>query len=317
MVQIHQKPSAHIIKGKFEWDPQYDSPEEVLGAHLEACDPLRTEYACYIRSIPHQKALKVMGNDQETVKKALNRLRGAFFQAIARSRANSLLPVYLLNPVDRDALSSKIVFRPVYPIGVDSKDVDDQHKALGVQTCLESESVGDDEVTRRVHRADRLVDENARRFRKAATKALATAKYFRGNLQMSAIFGVFLLKRYRNDINDIESFEAMMEEDQVEGSVSPGCAAFNHQLLSALQTSTMIHDPKNPEDIHALPRPKYSAAFLMRHKHTKPDLRLDVEFELDRNSNDADCLMRKWSRYIHDHEQSVKLLDACLIDLQR
>lgn len=308
---------AYFLPAKFEWDPEYDTPAEVLGPHLEACDPLRTEFACYIRSVPHQQSLLVMGNDPKNVKTVLNRLRGAFFQAIARGKAHLTQSLYLLNPIQEEQVSARVIFESVWPGGQSVRDRwGRSSKALGVKACLEAGWIEDAGSTQYGQRTEKIPTENIKRFGKSVNKALATAKYFRGNLHMSATFGVFLLQRYKGDVHDFEALEAMMDEDQVEGGVDYESVSLEDIVLTKITASTLLTDPSNPTNISVTPKPMYGAALLVKHKDVA-DLRLDVEFMHEQHTGDVSCPTRRWSRFIYGPQQNVKLLDVSLVDLQR
>ena len=305
------------IVGKFEWDTSYSGPGDILGARLEACDPIRTDLCVFVTLDRNQSgAIRVQGENPDNVKLALNRLRGSFFQAISRDNAGHTEAVYLFNPVPKNARASQIRFVPVYPPGMKS-NMHDESMALGVKSCLDPTEVDDDELRSRTIRAEELPAENANRLKKAMVKALQTAKFFRGDLRMRATFGVFLLKRYRRGVSDFEGFEAMMSEgDQIDGDVDPNTAQLGSEIVGRLLQAPGIY-PGDVNESSVLPKATYSAKFLMKHKHDIPDLRFEAEFGYDQAAKYTHNLTRKWSRSIHAPGHNVKLLDICLVDLPR
>ena len=300
-----------ISIGFFEWDPDYDTPEEVLGAHLEACDPLRMEYSCYIQSQPGQKKLHVMGNDPENIKQVLVRLRGCVFQAVARGRINHLPIIHLFRPVSHHRLSSSVNFQQANSQGLPPMSWE---RPVGVKPSLEPVGASDMDVVERVQAARPLPKGDSKRFTNAVKKAFSTAKYFRGNLQMRATFGTFLLQRFRGNIQDVEEFEIMMGEDQVEGGVSD--VALKDNVLDSFVQHEMFLHPLDQTQTRVQPEPSYSGSFLMKHKKDIADLRLDVDFSYDTKTKDIGTPTQRWSRYIYTPDHPVRLLNACLIDLE-
>ena len=301
------------IQGKFEWDAAYSSPADILGTRLEACDPLRTELTCFISPDKVQAtAIKVHGNDHEKVKLVLNRLRGAFCQAISRDNASHTKAVYIFNPIPKPAQRSIIVYEPIRAPGASSTDDSD---ADGVRVSLAPADIDDEDLRRRTQRAQELPADNAKRLKKAMIKALTTAKYFRGNLRMRATFGVFLLKRYRRGVNDVEGFEDMMNEDGVDGNLDANSVYFRSNVVEELKGNPIVWKPQG--DPPALPKPTYSAKFLLKHKHDVPDLKFEAEFDYDEEGSYPLSLAKRWSRFIHAPGLTVKLLDVCLVDLTR
>jgi hypothetical protein len=82
---------AHDSIGHFHWPNDGDlRPDEVMGKTYEALDPIRMECKCYIVWIDDTSTFRVMG-DLEQVKRALHRIRMAYFQIAAQS----VIPVHL------------------------------------------------------------------------------------------------------------------------------------------------------------------------------------------------------------------------------
>jgi hypothetical protein len=82
---------AHHSIGHFHWPNDGDlRPDEVMGKTYEALDPIRMECKCYIVWIDDMSTFRVMG-DLEAVKRALHRIRMAYFQIAAQS----VIPVHL------------------------------------------------------------------------------------------------------------------------------------------------------------------------------------------------------------------------------
>lgn len=57
-------------------------PQEILGTHYEALDPIRMDCSCYV--VWKNNAFQVMGKSLDRVKAALLRLRQTIFQITAK-----------------------------------------------------------------------------------------------------------------------------------------------------------------------------------------------------------------------------------------
>lgn len=71
-------------------------PQESLGRNWEALDPIRMEERCYISCNRQNLMFKIQGKRPKTVKTALLRLRGCYFQISARQIDSQTL--YILHP---------------------------------------------------------------------------------------------------------------------------------------------------------------------------------------------------------------------------
>ncbi|KAL9088084.1 MAG: hypothetical protein Q9159_003282 [Coniocarpon cinnabarinum] len=315
---FRRDPEENVIfpaAGKLVWDMSYSSPSEVLGTRFEACDSLRTEYRCFI--VPdkqHEAVLRIYGDDNEKVKRVINRLRGSYFQAISRDKANRNGSEYLFNRVPRKSLCCRVAFETLFERdpGTGNPSV-----ALGARALLETDQIDNIALQKRAMRAEELPAENARRLNKATGKALHMAKYFRGNLRMRATFGIFLLKKFRQT-SDFEEFEDMMSEgDQVDGDVDADIARVNGSVMKKFVVNPCVvnlHGLRGPND---LPKPTYSTRFLLKHKSEGLDLKFDAEFDYDEDNDYVHIFAKRWSRNIHAPGYSVKLLDVCLVDLNK
>ena len=83
--RFRQYPPVHMgfaAIGTFHWPVKDYSPQEILGTHYEALDPIRMDCSCYV--VWKNDAFQVMGMTMDRVKAALLRLRQTVFQIAAK-----------------------------------------------------------------------------------------------------------------------------------------------------------------------------------------------------------------------------------------
>lgn len=303
------------FQGIFEWRANYDSPEEVLGRNLEACDAIRTKLACYITLDSMQKTLKVAGDKPENVKQAIKRLRGTFFQAVARDRASQSQPKFLITKsqaIDPEAEVEMTPFLSSHEQGSKSTLQDRDGKNVeGARPCLVDHVLDDSHTFSR--------EKDVAAVKKVIERALPTLQNFQGNLEMRARLGTFVLKKYRKGMHSFEDFQNMLEDEEVDGGIYTETDVSGDDMLFRLEHHREMMLPgsgsyERPDVLNI--GPTFAATFLVN-LNEKSLFKLDVKFIRNENRN-IERVSNIWSRMPSaDPTVTLKVLDVCLIDLKR
>lgn len=72
--------------GSFMWPSKEIRPQDVLGLSYEALDDIRYECEVYIMFVREKGTIEVLGDDQESVQQAVDRIFGTFCEIAARNR---------------------------------------------------------------------------------------------------------------------------------------------------------------------------------------------------------------------------------------
>ena len=190
-----------------------------MGKSYEALDPIRMDFSCYIIWDEKRSSLKLMGNDPDMVRTASIRVRGAFFQVVARYI--DVGHIYLLQiPTNGRAPLNTRILEYCAP-RVLGRESNPKTKEVAVKADLEQ--AGDWSERNLLQESGHRSRLNAKRMREITLRLLDRLRYYKGNLTLQFRLGAFVLQRYRPPPSagwPFEDLEKMLKEQQFEGMVS-------------------------------------------------------------------------------------------------
>ncbi len=218
---IYKSLSLTNAQGTFEWPANIHRPEEVLGKSLEELDSIRMEHHCYISYDPTSNIINVMGNNPTNVQKALIKVRGTYFEVVARG--TETLTRYLLVPITGNSTGAYVKLVPYGENTGKATGVSDgtTNKIPKVTPQIRGNKFDTDEHLKSHGTAGEAAQRNSAIIEHAISVSLHNLCYYRGHIKMRARLGTFLLTRYRNkEHQTLAQFETMMKDSQVIGEVT-------------------------------------------------------------------------------------------------
>ncbi len=209
------------MQGTFEWPADIHRPEQVLGKSLEELDSIRMEHHCYISYDPSSNIIKVMGNNPTNVQKALIKVRGTYFEVVARGTETPTR--YLLAPLTGNSNGAYVKLVPYGENTGTATGVLDvkPNKIPKVTPQIRGSQVDTEEHSNSFDTAGEAAQRNSATIEHAISVSLQNLCYYRGHIKMRARLGTFLLTRYRNkEHQTLAQFETMMKDSQVIGEVT-------------------------------------------------------------------------------------------------
>lgn len=317
-VAVHANAKTQAL---FDWPIDHDHPSQIAGKNLEAYDPIRTELSCFIVLDSHQRAIRIMGDNFQNVKKALKRVRISLFQTVARKRPQRVL--YLIHPLTGDGLRTDVKLSPY----TTSKDL--MSKRSGPPKMIPKMSgplIIGHERSRRENSVDEKYESNLRAFESAISTVLATLRHYRGSIRMRAVLGVFVLSSYKKrDSQSVDDFEEMMEDHQVKGSTVDD-NSLDQSILKYTATANSFLSPIDTFDNLMSVRPAFDATFICAYGSAV--YRLDASYTQQANGEIA-CTLKTWTKLNHieadpqdglsewTKEPENKLLDINIVNLDQ
>ncbi|KAK4958606.1 hypothetical protein LTR66_013166 [Elasticomyces elasticus] len=295
----------------FRWPVEDFSPEEILGNSLEAFDPFRTGLSVYIVYDKARSSIKVMGNKEENVKKALVSVRTTCFQVTARQRQP--LRLYCL----RGATFTRVhIIDHALPTNVSGA------VAWGKPPMAKTpRGIGALEISSKeeMSRLNRLHIKNC------IMHVLRATKYYRGNIEMRVRLGVFTVQSYRKTATGTylwTEFEDMIKESQFQGSVTQelGNPTLEASALARIQTKEGIFFPLDGMTAKLVDvTPFFSATFIIM-AEPSPGMGNDAglyrfEIAFQQSDKEFETTSRKWSRCEKYSNEPTALLDVSSINL--
>ncbi|KAJ9647904.1 hypothetical protein H2199_001680 [Coniosporium tulheliwenetii] len=332
-----------VSTARFPWPEDKVSfrPEQVLGSNLEALDPIRMDCQCYITLEKGSKFLQVLGENEEQVHSALQRLKVTCDQVLARNFEPA--KIVFLMPLKDMACEIQLLpyggpkvagrYLNPEPIGrfpvIRRRDTESKRgkasrgsKSNSEASVLSSSSGSapslEDPQQDRIIIIGRLEEEVA--------WALQELRHFRGNLQLRVKLGTPVLTKYpkpknKNDqyIYSVSEFAEIIENPEVESFVTqeighPGVG--RHVLQRLVQNGHHLLCPEDPmaselKDV----KPVFSGVFMIRSPDGSGDLRLQVDFKEEAGSYGTTPM--RWCKAERGKKEPTLLLDASTVDLER
>ena len=209
--RFQQEPAEGIVfnfTGSFLWPVDEVTPTDLLGASLEALDPLRTQFQCHIIFDARLSVFRILTNDEQSVRNTLIRIQGVMKEYAAR--VHRPLIRYYIEPPDVAAYREEIKTVPsdsllpnsgsaLIPL-MTGKTLEPKarNKWMRQKTSLKTQS-------------DRGVEEGLRRI-------IPNLRFYRGQIRLRVHFGTFALSVFRWP----ETAKSITFEDFMKNMALPG-----------------------------------------------------------------------------------------------
>ncbi|KAK6344503.1 hypothetical protein TWF696_008137 [Orbilia brochopaga] len=314
--------------GVFAWPHSEVSPSEVIGMNYESLDPIRLDVGVYIVYSSKRHCFRVLGYDQESIQKALDRIYVVFCEVAARNRAaiaiTLAIPPKVFQPQvlfdkDHELSNLPVSFKP-------EKD------SVGVQLYL-----GDDGSCQHhknwASRRDILTLANESFIKSALDITLKDLFYLRMFAKLRIYFGTFILFGYRRPRflrHGLEEFTEMLRVSMARGEIfrQIGSPAVGDRLLKFCEMRTDLFHPANPheqKDAEGNMEPVYSSSMYLvvtRKPDPPMEIKLEVEFEKSPKTGEYRVSARRWLKLPRTTEETTRVmkkrtpLDLKLVDLE-
>lgn len=180
--------------GYFLWPVDEIRPEELLGPSFEAFDQIRMLHCAYIVFDNQHSVFKIMSDNMDGVKDAIQRIQGTMKEYVARSSQDIVLHVI-------EAPSSTDMRKDIKTSGeLSSPDFEGARIPLLTGAKLAQHELAKWEIQRR-----KMVDEQFEKTRTAVRKGLSRLRYYRGRIRMRVLLGTFALTTFRRLPEGVES----------------------------------------------------------------------------------------------------------------
>lgn len=214
------------------WPLEGYNPEHVLGGSLEAFDPIRMDCSCYIAlarypGCPDFAVVKIMGDDEHEIANAEKRVVNTYLQV--QSRDFPELHWFLVKPSNPSATRTHVRLHP-YP-GPSSVTGNKAPKDVGMTPKYEGSQFTQSTLWKRRYSIDETDLEailaegphverrNLLMVEAVTLSTLQLLTHYRGNLQMRARLGTFVMTKYRRPENGqfpLQQFEDLFTEHNTE-----------------------------------------------------------------------------------------------------
>lgn len=175
------------FSGSFLWPADEITPTDLLGANLEALDPLRIKFQCHIMFDARMSAFKILTNNEDAVKKTLVRIQGIMKEYVAR--INRPIVRYYIEPPNQSAFRGEIKTIPRKSILPKSGSA---FVPLLTGEPLELEARG-----KWLRQSASLKSQSNRGIEDALRKTIPNLRFYRGQVRMRVHFGTFALTDFR------------------------------------------------------------------------------------------------------------------------
>lgn len=180
--------------GYFLWPVDEIRPEELLGPSFEAFDQIRMLHCAYIVFDNQHSVFKIMSDNMDGVKDAIQRIQGTMKEFVARSSQDIVLHVI-------EAPSSTDMRKEIKTSsGLNSPDFEGARIPLLTGAKLAQHELAKWEIQRR-----KLTDEQFEKMRIAVRKGFSRLRYYRGRIKMRVLLGTFALTTFRRLPEGVES----------------------------------------------------------------------------------------------------------------
>ena len=165
--------------GVFLWPTDEIRTEEVLGASLEAFDPIRFQLQCHIVFDNKLSAFKVSTSEPQSVQKAFERFEGTMKEYIARNNRRAV--EYLVEVQEMSSLLTDVKVLPSTSPNTDGIMIPVK---AGKSLTLGSRSIWLEQV-------ERIKLQNNRRLEQALERVVPNLQFHRGQVRIRVHFGTF------------------------------------------------------------------------------------------------------------------------------
>ena len=183
--QIPEAGQTFDYTGSFIWPVDEVRPEDLLGSSLEALDPVRFQYSCYIIFDNQLSAFRIFTNYIDSVEKAFKRIEGIMKAYVARN--NRPLLVNMVEPPGLSLIrkSIKVVTQPESDAG------------KGKLPVLTGGTLELDARNKWLEESVALRAQNGRRIEASFRRIIPNLPFYQGNVRIRVFFGDFALTTFR------------------------------------------------------------------------------------------------------------------------
>ena len=180
--------------GYFLWPVDEIRPEELLGTSFEAFDQIRMLHCAYIVFDNQHSVFKIMSDNMDGVKDAIQRIQGTMKEYVARSSQDIVLHVI-------EAPSSTDMRKDIKTSGgLSNPDFE------GAQIpVLTGAKLAQHELAKWEKQRKKMADEQFEKMRIAVRKGFSRLRYYRGRIRMRVLLGTFALTTFRRLPEGVES----------------------------------------------------------------------------------------------------------------
>ena len=179
--------------GYFLWPVDEIRPEELLGSSFEAFDQIRMLHCAYIVFDNPHSAFKIMSDNMDGVKDAIQRIQGTMKEYVARSSQDIVLHVI-------EAPSSADMRKDIKTSELSNPDFEGARIPV-----LTGARLPQNELVRWEKQRQKMTDEQFDKMRNAIRKGFSRLRYFRGRIRMRVLLGTFALTTFRRLPEGVES----------------------------------------------------------------------------------------------------------------
>lgn len=179
--------------GYFLWPVDEIRPEELLGPSFEAFDQIRMLHCAYIVFDNQHSVFKIMSDNMDGVKDAIQRIQGTMKEYVARSSQDIVLHVI-------EAPSANEMRKDIKTSGLNDPDFEGARIPV-----LTGAKLPQNELVKWENQRKRMTDEQFDKMRIAVRKGFSRLRYYRGRIRMRVLLGTFALTTFRRLPEGVES----------------------------------------------------------------------------------------------------------------
>ena len=179
--------------GYFLWPVDEIRPEELLGPSFEAFDQIRMLHWAYIVFDNQHSVFKIMSDNMDGVKDAIQRIQGTMKEYVARSSQDIVLHVI-------EAPSSTDMRKDIKTSGLNHPDFEGARIPV-----LTGAKLPQNELAKWEKQRQKMTDEQFDKMRIAIRKGCSRLRYYRGRIRMRVLLGTFALTTFRRLPEGVES----------------------------------------------------------------------------------------------------------------
>lgn len=179
--------------GYFLWPVDEIRPEELLGPSFEAFDQIRMIHCAYIVFDNQHSVFKIMSDNMDGVKDAIQRIQGTMKEYVARASQDIVLHVI-------EAPSSTYMRKDIKTSGLNHPDFEGARIPV-----LTGAKLSQNELSGWEKQRQKMTDEQFDKMRIAIRKGCSRLRYYRGRIRMRVLLGTFALTTFRRLPEGVES----------------------------------------------------------------------------------------------------------------
>ena len=197
--------------GSFLWptDENEIAPTDLLGAGLEALDPLRLKYRCHVTFDARLSAFKIHANKMESITSTLPRLQCIMKEYIARiNRPTVRYYIDVPEPSDWRKELKKVPYK-----------TENSAAASPIMPLMTGKGLNPEQKSKWLAQSEDLRAQSDRGIEDALRMTIPNLRFYRGHLRMRVHFGTFALTSFRwPGVAPSIPFEDFMENLAIAGT---------------------------------------------------------------------------------------------------